>query len=145
MRVALQQHLAKEVEERRQKFYGMYNELNVVWEAFNNKSSTNTFKTIRDKLTAHLELHLAADGVYRTTDIATLGLKWRDLEDGIYDVEKMVELLNVIVRSAGFAMEDFDEKLEKAVDGFWGRCRGSFHDDKLNSALPFKQRKRGAE
>jgi len=120
MRLALEQHLAKETEERRKKFYEMYNELNISWESFNNKLSTNAFKTIRDKLTAHLELHLAADGVYRTTDIATLGLKWRDLEDGINDADKMVELLNVIVRNAGFAMEDFDEKLKKAVDGFWG-------------------------
>jgi hypothetical protein len=120
VRVALEQNIVNETEERRKTFYGMYNALNLSWDAFNNKSSTNAFKTIRDKLTAHLELHLSADGVYLTTDISTLGLKWRDLEDGINDAEIIVKLLNDIVRSANFAMENFNEELKKAVCGFWG-------------------------
>ena len=121
LRAALESHLAEETELRRQKFHATFNKLIADWDAFKVKQSTDAFKIIRDKLTAHLELHLCSDDVYRITDIAKLGLKWRDLGEAIKDVEIMITALNSIVRNAGFAMEDFDEGLEKAIQGYWAK------------------------
>ncbi|MSM39510.1 MAG: hypothetical protein GJT30_07810 [Geobacter sp.] len=119
IKAALEQLHEREKEKRRQKFDAMCNELNTAWEAFKAKPSTKAFRIIRDRLTAHLELRRGEDGVYRPIDIATLGLTWGDLGESIRDVDKMVELLNAIVRNAGFVMEEFDEKLDEAVKGFW--------------------------
>jgi AbiU2 len=76
------------------------------------------FRTIRDKLTAHTEVRFVADK-YRLTDIADLGIKWRDLQTAIASLQRAIELVGMVVRNAGFAWEGLDRQLSRAANDFW--------------------------
>jgi len=76
------------------------------------------FKKWRDKLIAHSELHHAGSE-YHPMDLEALGLKWRDLGEAIAEFQQVVEGINLLVRSAGFAWDVLDEQLGTASKGFW--------------------------
>lgn len=68
--------------ERREMFVSTYDSILERWDEVEQQHWVNGFKTVRDKLTAHLELR-CIDGKYIITDVAELGLKWSDLGDAI--------------------------------------------------------------
>ena len=88
------------------------------WENFQKQPWLNGFKTVRDKLTAHLELKLV-DKKYSLIDISELGLKWGDLKTSLDLLQPIVLDLNLIVRSASFAMDDFESSLQQSSTEFW--------------------------
>jgi hypothetical protein len=73
---------------------------------------------IRDKVSAHSEITYSVDK-YQFVDISKLGLKWADMKNIITKMKRLVELLNMLVRSAGFAWEMLDDQLEKASTNYW--------------------------
>jgi len=56
---------------------------------------------------------------YQLVDIGTLGIKWGDLRRNIETMQRLVELLGLIVRNAGFAWDSLDAQLSNASTGFW--------------------------
>lgn len=77
-----------------------------------------SFRTIRDKVTAHTEVRFVADK-YRLFDLADLGLKWRDLQASIVSIQRAVELIGMVVRNTGFAWDMLDHQLSNAANEFW--------------------------
>ena len=93
-------------------------ELNSLWSSFSQSGIPDSFKTIRDKIAAHVELRFD-DGKYKQFDANKLDISWDNLDTAINTIQQLVELINNIVRRAGFAWDDLDEQLEKASLGFW--------------------------
>lgn len=108
----------REEAERRAKFQELLSELIDRWETLSTSPALNAFKTIRDKAAAHIDVHLI-DGKYQLIDIGTLGIKWKDLSETIKAMQRIVELIGQVVRSASFAWESLDHQLEKASNGYW--------------------------
>lgn len=109
-----------EERERRAKFQELLRELNDRWLELSGSAALNAFKTIRDKAAAHIDVHLI-DGKYQLIDIGTLGIKWKDLGETIKLIQRVVELIGLIVRSASFAWDSLDHQLEKASNGYWSK------------------------
>ena len=78
----------------------------------------NAFLTIRNKVSAHSEVRLAADK-YQFVDVSKLGLKWGDLRKTVDTMQRLVELIGLLVRNAGFAWEMLDEQLATASKQYW--------------------------
>lgn len=78
----------------------------------------SAFKTIRDKVSAHTDVHLL-DGEYKLVDIASLGVKWKDIRESINELQKAVELIGIVVRGVAFAWDSLEKNLERAARGFW--------------------------
>jgi len=76
------------------------------------------FLTIRDKISAHTEVRYVADK-YQFVDIASLGIKWGDMRADIETMQRLVELVGLLIRNAGFAWDMLDEQLETASAAFW--------------------------
>lgn len=115
---ALSRMEAKEEAARRVQFDERWQDLKAAWHALNSDLAVTAFRTIRDKITAHTEIHYGADK-YAPVDISTLGIKWSDLENTIVTMQHAVELIGLIVRNAGFAWDHLDRLLSEASDGFW--------------------------
>jgi hypothetical protein len=77
------------------------------------------FRTVRDKISAHTEVRYVADK-YQLVDIATLGIKWGDLRSTIARMQRIIELIGLIVRNAGFAWDSFEAQISDAASRFWG-------------------------
>lgn len=88
------------------------------WAALEVEPYLTGFLTIRDKVSAHTEVHLVADK-YQFVDIGTLGIKWSDMRRAIESMQSLVEYLGLVIRNAGFAWEMLDEQLVKASNAFW--------------------------
>ena len=93
-------------------------ELVEAWQRVSSDTSTAAFKTWRDKVIAHSELH-HKDGTYTPIDLAVLGLKWGDLGLLIEEVQRVIAGIGSVVRSAGFAWSILDEQLNDASTSFW--------------------------
>ncbi|MEM7612131.1 MAG: hypothetical protein AAF270_10650 [Pseudomonadota bacterium] len=109
-----------EVERQRlqREFKERYDEALGLWTDFRASKVLASFSTVRNKVSAHADLRFT-DGAYRPIDIGELGLKWGDLKHSIRCIQDMVELLNIIVRSASFAWDMLDEQLHAASSQFW--------------------------
>jgi hypothetical protein len=77
-----------------------------------------SFRTIRDKVTAHTEVRFSVDK-YQRVDIAELGLKWSDLATTITSLQRAVELIWLVFRNTGFAWVSLDRQLAQMADEFW--------------------------
>jgi hypothetical protein len=62
------------------------------------------YRTIRNKVSAHTEVQHVADK-YQRVDIATLGVKWDDLPKILDKMQRLVELLGLLIRNACFAWD----------------------------------------
>jgi hypothetical protein len=116
--VALSRMEEQERAERRERFREHVVELREVWAELSTAPSMTGFLTVRDKVSAHTELRFTADK-YQLVDIGALGIKWRDLRTSIGLMQRLVELIGLIVRNAGFAWDALDHELSKAAKGFW--------------------------
>jgi hypothetical protein len=115
---ALEKMQVKDQAERGKRFDELYCELTELWARLSTSTALKAFQTVRDKVSAHVEVRYSADK-YQFVDVSTLGLKWGDLEDTIYTMQRLVELLGLVVRNAGFACEMLDEQLMTASQEFW--------------------------
>jgi hypothetical protein len=116
---ALERMEERERVERREQFGEHMKELRVRWAELSSAPAMTGFLTVRDKVSAHTEVRHVADK-YQLVDIGTLGLKWLDLRLSIEVMQRLVELIGLIVRNAGFAWDALDDQLSKASKRFWG-------------------------
>jgi hypothetical protein len=114
----LQNSERREEDERRQKFDLHVAELRERWGRLRDLEVLRSFRTVRDKLLAHTELHHDGSG-YRQLDVATLGLKYGDLKRVITELEDLLELVGLVFRSASFDFSMLERQLAAARDAFW--------------------------
>jgi hypothetical protein len=115
---ALHKMQVDEHSERAAHFDKLYGELMELWAQLSAASEMIAFKKIRDKVSAHTEIRLSADK-YQPVDVSKLGLKWGDLRTTVDVMQRIVELLGLLIRNAGFAWEMLDEQLDSASDSYW--------------------------
>jgi hypothetical protein len=107
---------ATERENRSKEFDSKYEQLLAAWGALSSSPVSTSFRVVRDKVTAHTELK---GDDYKPIDIGTLDIKWGSLKATISEIQTIVELLNNLIRDAGFAWESFDRMVEASSTGFW--------------------------
>lgn len=78
----------------------------------------NSFQIIRDKVTAHTESRLV-NNEYKVVDINTLGIKWKDIKLIIEEMQKATDLINFIIRRAGYDWDNLEKQLATASTNFW--------------------------
>lgn len=115
---------------RETEFNAHYKELVRVWEIVSSSKTTTAFKTIRDKVSAHTDVHLV-EGQYKLIDISKLDIKWKDLRQTMESLQELVVLIGFIVRSSSFAWDSLDSQLEKAATGFWNVTDEGLVQDKV--------------
>ena len=108
----------REEAERREQFEKLYCEAMAIWAELSTSKKIKAFRIVRDKVSAHKEVRYVADK-YQFVDIGTRGIKWGDLRSTIDRMKRLVELMGLLVRNAGFAWDMLDEQLSRASKGFW--------------------------
>lgn len=108
----------REEVENRSKFDNTYTEAVTRFTELESSPAMASFRTVRDKVSAHTEIRFVADK-YQLVDIASLGLKWGDLRTTIAEMQHLVAALGLLIRGAGFAWEMLDEQLSQASIEFW--------------------------
>ena len=105
-------------EVRRSQVRGQLVELESLWSRFDKAPSKQHFLTMRNKHIAHLEVSF--DGTtYAPLDITTLEVRRRDLDTAVTDMERIVWLLNAILRDSDFAMERTAKMFDSGGEQFW--------------------------
>ena len=104
--------------ERRAQLREHLAELRESWAALSTEPAMIGFLTVRDKVSAHTEIRFVAEKDH-LVEIGTLGINWRDLRTSIESMQRLVELVGLIVRNSGFAWDSLDHQLSKASKGFW--------------------------
>lgn len=107
-----------EVAKRQEQFDSLYCEATSLWAKLSTNSVIKGFRTIRNKVSAHTEVRFVVDK-YQFVDVGALGIKWGDLRSTINEMQRLVELMGMLIRNAGFAWEALDRQLSKASQGFW--------------------------
>lgn len=115
---ALRRMELAEAAERRAQFDRLFCEAMALWAKLSTSRTIKAFRTIRDRVSAHTEVRFVADK-YQFVDIGTLGLKWKDFRETISEMERLVELMGLLIRNAGFAWDSLEKNLEAAASGFW--------------------------
>lgn len=115
---ALKRIELREQSERRQQFNEILARAQSNWATLRLEPYLVGFLTIRDKVAAHTEVLLVADK-YQFVDISKLGIKWKDMQRAIENMQSIVEDLGLLIRTAGFAWDMLDEQLTKASNEFW--------------------------
>ncbi len=95
-----------------------YDEFFKLWEELKLSSEIKSFKTIRDKVTAHTEIN-SNTIAYARLDIDSLNVKWKDPEALINKIHRLVKLCGYVARMAGFNWEDLDMRLKQDSQSFW--------------------------
>lgn len=115
---ALRRMELREETKRRNQFDELYCEATEAWSRLSTDNTVKAFRTIRDKVSAHTEVKFVADK-YQFIDIAALGIKWCDLRITINHMQRLVELVGILIRNVGFAWELLNEQLSRASHDFW--------------------------
>lgn len=115
---ALRRMEQREEAERRNQFDQLYCEATEIWAQLSTSKTLKAFRTVRDKVSAHTEVRFAIDK-YQFVDVGTLGIKWGDLRATIERMQRLVEIVGLLIRNAGFAWDMLDDQLSKASEGFW--------------------------
>jgi hypothetical protein len=115
---ALERIERREESGRRKQFDDLYSEATKLWGVLAASPELNAFRTIRDKISAHTEVRHVADK-YQLVDIGALGIKWGALRQVLDQMQRLVELVGLLIRNAGFAWESLDHQLSKAAREFW--------------------------
>jgi hypothetical protein len=116
--MALKRMEERERAERRGQFRERLAELRGLWAKLSTAPAMTGFLTVRDKVSAHTEVRFVADK-YQLIDIGNLGIKWRDLRASIESMQRLVELIGLTIRNAGFAWDSLDYQLSIASKSFW--------------------------
>ncbi len=115
---ALRRMELREEAERRAQFDQLYCEATEIWAQLSTSKTLKAFRSVRDKVTAHTEVRFAIDK-YQFIDVGTLGIKWGDLRVTIDRIQRLVEIVGLLIRNTGFAWDLLDDQLSKASEGFW--------------------------
>lgn len=118
IREALTRIELREQAERAQQFDEIVAQARARWQSLQVDPALTGFLHIRDRVSAHTEIRLVVDKYVRL-DIGSLGINWGDLRRIIDLMQRLVEDLGLIIRSAGFAWDSLEDQLTKASTGFW--------------------------
>lgn len=110
---------AKKRDERRMEFQAQHALLQDKWKQFSQSAVLTSFKTIRRKAAAHLDITLR-DGQYVPLDIGSLNIRWGDIEITLATIQELVVLIGYVLRDASFDWDGFDRQIERASQRFWG-------------------------
>jgi AbiU2 len=102
----------------RNEFDGFYDELLVLWSQLKTSKSAQSLETIRNKVAAHTDINYI-NGEYKLFDISFLDLKWDDILDTISAMQKIIDIINIIVRNISYSWESLDEILSKTANDYW--------------------------
>lgn len=86
--------------------------------------SFSSFRTVRDKITAHTEIKLVADK-YLPIDLGSLSLKWGDINSCVSLLERPIELVGLVVRNTSFAWDSFHTQLDNNVASVWDNAKNA--------------------
>lgn len=118
IREALRRMEVRERAERREQFGQILSRTQAAWLTLESDPALKGFLTVRDKVSAHTEVHLVADK-YKFVDIEDLGIKWSDIQRIVAAMQSIVEDLGLLIRNAGFAWDSLDSQLVEASKAFW--------------------------
>lgn len=104
--------------ERSAQFESLYAEALIAWASLSSDPAITAFRTVRDKVTAHSELKYHVDK-YQPMDIGTLGIRWGDLRMCMERMQRLIEIIGMIVRTSSFAWDSLDEQLSRSARNFW--------------------------
>jgi AbiU2 len=104
--------------ERRKQFDNFYKDLLVLWSQIASSKSAQSLEKIRNKVAAHYDVSLI-NGEYKLFDISSLQLKWDDILETISAMQKIIVLINLIVRNADYSWESLDKILSKTTNDYW--------------------------
>lgn len=104
--------------ERRKQFDKLFMDLLTLWGQFSRSKSALSLETIRNKVAAHSDISLV-NHEYKLFDISSLNLKWDDILETISAMQKIIDLINLIVRNSSYSWESLDEILNKTVSDYW--------------------------
>jgi hypothetical protein len=100
------------------RFDGMYTSILDRWQEFQDNCWAIGFRTIRDKVTAHLELKKVGEK-YQRINVSELDLKWSDVGEAIELLQPLVLDLYRLVGSSFNDMDDFSASLGRATREYW--------------------------
>lgn len=103
---------------RRSQFKNLVASLNDNWRQLESKPALESFKKIRNKVSAHLDVNLV-NGKFKPLDIGSLGVKWKDIGETIAEMQLVIAQIGLVVRGASFAWDSLDRNLNIAASGFW--------------------------
>jgi hypothetical protein len=110
---------AQEGERLVERFNEAWSELIARWASVKDDAPLAGFKTWRDKLIAHSELH-HTDGKYHLHDLSNDNLKWADLGGLLDELQAIVQCIQAVTRGASFAWDLLDEQTKLVSTAFWG-------------------------
>ncbi len=100
-------------------FDAAWERLAAEWTELKGDQRLQGFKTWRDKLIAHADLH-HKDGAYSLTALADLKLKWGDMKALLGEVRAVVDSVSTVTRASSFAWDMLDQQLTDASEAFFG-------------------------
>lgn len=115
---ALKRMNAREESERRDEFDAHYSTLRSKWATLQASPTLLSFRTVRDKVSAHTEIKHVADK-YQPVQIDELGITRADLDAIVSELEEIVALVGLLVRNAAFAWDMLDQQLDEASRDLW--------------------------
>lgn len=118
IRASLAEFDRRDEEERRTQYDNLHVELTQEWNELSSSEAFQSFRVIRNKVSAHMEIRLV-DNEYRAQDIEQLGISFSDLGDTIDSMESIVELIGLTVRSCNFAWDSYHTQMTTMADAFW--------------------------
>ncbi len=110
--------LLRKSQKREAVFDRKYEKVLAEWESFKSQRWAPAFQQLRDQRISHLELKKVGTE-YKRLDVASLGLKWGDLEAAVNLLESLVLDLMGVVRDEGYDLENIKEALENDARAFW--------------------------
>jgi hypothetical protein len=117
---ALKRMEERETGKRARDFDRIYKHLFRNWNRLLSSKSLSAFSLLRDKYTAHKEIHLENDR-YKLMDLSSLRLKWKDLDIVINLIRLIVRDINLLVRNSSFNYDSFEKGLSSSVKSFWSK------------------------
>lgn len=122
IRKLLDESNRKEERERYAQFDQVHTTLTFRWMQLRRSNRLKAFERMRRKVAAHNDISYDGKAMrYKTLDIGSLGLKWKDLREIIDEMQLVVSDIQMVARSTGFAWEMFDEQIERSAEGFWSK------------------------
>lgn len=99
-------------------FDDAYKRMLTTWQKFSSLACMPSFRVIRNKITAHLELKQTPTG-YELKGPALVNATGSDLRTAVELLEQIVDDLTLVVRGVGFMMEDAAEQFDEEGRQFW--------------------------
>lgn len=116
VRDVLRRSRLKDEADRRAEFDRLLQELKESWASVKPSPTLKSFRTIRNKISAHTEME-EDNGRYESLDVSRFGLKWGDLKLVISQLQHPIECIGLIVN--GNNMAHWGPEFSESAASFW--------------------------